>query len=81
MAHSLVSELAGLAGVDRRVADRRSTPRAGADRRTAQVDRHRQLALAADAMSGGMEPESGGLLHAADAAAGRLSARRRGLAA
>ena len=62
-----------------RVADRRSTPRAGADRRTTQVDRGPQLARAADAMSGWME--LGGLLHAADAAVGRLAARRRGLAA
>jgi CheY-like chemotaxis protein len=79
MAHSRVSELAGLAGVDRRVADRRGTPREAADRRIAPVDRRRQLALTADAMSGRMD--LGGLLHAADAAAGRLATRRRGLAA
>jgi CheY-like chemotaxis protein len=35
LAHSLVSELAGLAGVDRRGTDRRSTPRARSDRRFA----------------------------------------------
>jgi hypothetical protein len=79
MAHSLISQLAGLAGVDRRVADRRGTLRDAADRRSAPVDRRRQLALTADAMSGRMD--LGGLLHAADAAAGRLAARRRGLAA
>jgi CheY-like chemotaxis protein len=73
MAHSLVSELAGLAGVDRRITDRRSTPwhgperraapRRGEDRRVAELDRRGQAAFAADA------------------AAGRLAARRRGLAA
>jgi CheY-like chemotaxis protein len=73
MAHSLVSELAGLAGVDRRITDRRSTPwhgperratpRRGEDRRVAELDRRGQPAFAADA------------------AAGRLAARRRGLAA
>jgi hypothetical protein len=79
MAHALVSQLAGLTGIDRRVADRRSTPRDAADRRIALVDRPGQLALAAGTMSGRMD--LGGLLHAADAAAGRLAARRRGLAA
>jgi CheY-like chemotaxis protein len=78
MAHSLVSELAGLAGVDRRAADRRHTVRTAPDRRIAAVDRRRP-AFAADAMSGGTD--LGGLVHAADAAAGRLAARRRGLAA
>jgi len=79
MAHSLVSQLAGLTGVDRRAADRRSTPRPAADRRIATTDRRAQLAFAADALSGGMD--LGGVLHAADAAAGRTAARRRGLAA
>jgi len=87
MAHSLVSELAGLAGVDRRVADRRRaawhgqerrTPRYAVDRRVATADR-RQLASVAYAMGGGTE--FGGLTHAADAAAGRLAARRRDLPA
>jgi CheY-like chemotaxis protein len=78
LAHSLVSELAGLAGVDRRVADRRHAVRSAPDRRTAAADR-RRVAFAADAMSGQMD--LGGLVHAADAAAGRLAARRRGLAA
>jgi CheY-like chemotaxis protein len=76
MAHSRVSELAGLAGVDRRVADRRQTARTGPDRRVAAVDR--RLAFAADVMSDRMD--LCGLVHAADAAAGRLAARRRGLA-
>ena len=89
VAHSRVSELAGLAGVDRRLTDRRSTPwqgperRAsgwnGTERRTGAADRRQQAASAADAMSGGMD--LGGLLHAVDAAAGRDVARRRGLAA
>ena len=35
LAHQLVSRLAGLAGVDRRVADRRRTPRTAPDRRVA----------------------------------------------
>jgi len=86
MSHGLVSELAGLAGVDRRVNDRRgsesiafdrrraSSP--GSDRRVATVDR--RLAHAADAMG---DAHLGGLLQAADAAAGRLAARRRGQAA
>jgi len=39
LAHTLVSRLAALAGVDRRDADRRSAPRAGADRRVATADR------------------------------------------
>jgi len=39
LAHSLVSRLAGLVGVDRRVADRRRTPRSTAERRVA--DRRR----------------------------------------
>jgi DNA-binding NarL/FixJ family response regulator len=39
LAHSLVSRLAGLVGIDRRVADRRRTPRDTADRRVA--DRRR----------------------------------------
>jgi len=82
MAHARVSELAGLAGVDRRVADRRGAERAvqdrrrnscpGQDRRVATVDR--RLAFAADAMGGA---DLGGLLQAADAAAGRLAAHRR----
>jgi CheY-like chemotaxis protein len=79
MSHSLVSELAGLTGVDRRGTDRRSTPRAAADRRIAGTDRRAQLASAADAVSGRLD--LGGLLQAADAATGRLAARRRGMAA
>jgi len=76
MAHSLVSRLAGLAGVDRRNATRRSSLRAAPDRRVGAVDRRAQLAFAADALGG--HSDLGGLQHAADAAAGRLAARRRG---
>ena len=86
LAHSRVSELAGLAGVDRRVADRRRGPRAadgdrgeprGArDRRTAGVDRR---AASAATLSAGSALDT--LEQAADAAAGRLAARRRGPAA
>jgi CheY-like chemotaxis protein len=88
LAHSLVSELAGLAGVDRRIADRRRAvwhgeerraPRYGEDRRIAELDRRGQLALAADAMGDRMG--LGGVVHAADAAARRLAARRRDLSA
>jgi hypothetical protein len=88
LAHSLVSELAGLAGVDRRIADRRSAvwhggerraPKYAAERRIADVDRRSQLAFAADAMGDRMD--LGGLVHAADAAARRLAARRRDLSA
>jgi DNA-binding NarL/FixJ family response regulator len=39
MAHALVSQLAGLAGVDRRGADRRTAARSSADRRVAVADR------------------------------------------
>jgi len=83
-AHELVSELAGLTGVDRRLTDRRTaawsgrerrTPRYTQDRRTAGVDRRGRLAFAADATIDRMD--IAGLAHAADAAAGRL-ARRRG---
>jgi DNA-binding response OmpR family regulator len=41
MAHSLVSQLAGLTGVDRRVADRRARRRSSTDRRVAVADRRR----------------------------------------
>jgi DNA-binding NarL/FixJ family response regulator len=43
MAHALVSQLAGLAGVDRRRADRRTTARTSADRRTTVADRRARL--------------------------------------
>ena len=79
LAHSLVSRLAGLAGVDRRGTDRRGAVRAAPDRRVGMTDRRASLAFAADAMSGAMD--LGGLVHAVDASAGRLAARRRGLAA
>jgi CheY-like chemotaxis protein len=88
MAHSLVSELAGLAGVDRRIADRRGAvwhgqerraPRYAEDRRVADADRRGQLASAAAAMDG--RADLGDLLHAADAAAGRIAPRRRDLPA
>ena len=85
MAHARVSELAGLAGVDRRVAERRTAARRAAerratsrpadDRRVAEADRRGQLASLADAM--GDRAGLSGLAHAADAAAGRLAARRR----
>ncbi|QXG75328.1 response regulator [Modestobacter sp. L9-4] len=77
LAHSRVSELAGLAGVDRRVADRRRGPRAadggrgvprGArDRRTARADRRATSA----APSAGSAPDS----------PGQSADRRRGSAA
>nr|WP_246214868.1 response regulator [Modestobacter muralis] len=83
LAHSRVSALAGLAGVERRVADRRRAPgavhadrgepRGTRDRRRAQADR-RSRAVAA--MSAGTATDV--LEQAADAAAGRLAARRRG---
>nr|WP_281372026.1 response regulator [Modestobacter versicolor] len=79
MAHALVSRLAGLAGVDRRAADRRDAVRTTPDRRVARADRRASMASAADVLSGRMD--LGGLLHAADAAAGRLAARRRDIAA
>ena len=62
----------GRGTVERRVADRRSAERHGQERRG-------QLASAADAL--GSRRDLGGLTHAADAAAGRLAARRRDLAA
>jgi HPt (histidine-containing phosphotransfer) domain-containing protein len=78
LAHSRVSELAGLAGVDRRVADRRRGPRAGdggrgvprgaRDRRTARADRR---APSAAALSAGSAPDS----------PGQSADRRRGSAA
>ena len=88
MAHSLVSELAGLAGVDRRLTDRRNAPWSGQERRAAryteqrriaEVDRRGQLGFAAEALGG--RYDLAGLVHAANAAAGRLAARRRGLTA
>ena len=79
LAHSRVSELAGLAGIDRRTTDRRRAPGAGRgeprgsrDRRTAAADR-RARALAADWAVTATDV----LVQAADAAAGRLAARRR----
>ena len=89
MAHSRVDELAGLAGVDRRLADRRAAAWHGPERRVAAwtgeerragtADRRQGAASAADVLSGRMD--LGGLLHAVDAATGRLAAQRRDLAA
>jgi CheY-like chemotaxis protein len=59
MAHALVSRLAGLAGVDRRVADRRRTSRAAADRRTGATDRCAPLP-AAEAVPGRQAADRGG---------------------
>ena len=83
LAHSRVSELAGLAGVDRRVADRRrattaadgdrTEPRGARDRRAAGGDRRVRPVL--DRSTGSTTED---MQHAADAAAGRLAARRRG---
>jgi len=83
LAHSRITELAGLAGVDRRVADRRlppgavhgdrGEPRGTRDRRRAQADRRRRSVAA---LSAGTAADV--LEQAADAAAGRLAARRRG---
>ncbi|MCZ2828746.1 response regulator [Modestobacter sp. VKM Ac-2986] len=81
LAHSRVSELAGLAGVDRRVADRRRAPgavhgdrgepRGTRDRRLDQADR-RGRSVADRSTGAAMDV----LEQAADAAAGRLAARR-----
>jgi CheY-like chemotaxis protein len=85
LAHALVSELAGLAGVDRRVTDRRAVswsgperrrPRYVHERRIADADRRGLLGSAAEALGG--RYDLAGLVHAADAAAGRLAARHRG---
>jgi CheY-like chemotaxis protein len=85
LAHALVSELAGLAGVDRRVTDRRAVtwsgperrkPRYARERRIADADRRGLLRSAAEALGG--RYDLAGLVHAADAAAGRQAARHRG---
>ncbi|MFQ1000619.1 response regulator [Modestobacter sp. SSW1-42] len=82
LAHARVSQLAGLAGVERRVADRRrapgtrhgdrAEPRGARDRRRATADRR---ARSVAALSAGAATDL--LAQAADAAVGRFAAHRR----